>query len=85
MKNTMTREEVSDKLIQIIRANLVGFEDKEIKDEAIINTEAALDSMTFTYVMCKIEAQFDIKIPTKKWAKLQTFGDLVDAVTKALK
>ena len=41
--------------------------------------------MTFVYVMCKIESEFGIKIPHRKWEKMLTFGDVLDAIEKELK
>lgn len=84
MKQNIDRNEVFKKLVKIIHENLVGFETAELKDDTVINNETGVDSMTFIYVMCKIESEFNIKIPTKKWTKLQTFGDVVDAAIKEL-
>ena len=80
----MTREEISKKIKEIIVVSMPDFENVELTDETRINTEANFDSMTFVYVMCKIEAAFDISIPKRKWEKLKTFGDVVDAVNKQL-
>ena len=80
----MTREEVSKRISEIVRTSLPDFEDAELKEDTRINTELGMDSMTFVYVMCKIEAAFDIKIPHRKWEKMITFGDTVDEVYRAV-
>ena len=80
----MTREEVAKRISGIVRASLPDFEDAELKEDTRINTELGMDSMTFVYVMCKIEAAFDIKIPHRKWEKMITFGDTVDEVYRAV-
>ncbi len=80
----MTREEVANRISGIVRASLPDFEDAELKEDTRINTELGMDSMTFVYVMCKIEAAFDIKIPHRKWEKMITFGDTVDEVYRAV-
>ena len=40
--------------------------------------------MTFVYIMCKIEAMFDITIPKRRWEKMMTLGDVVDAIEREL-
>ena len=81
----MTREEIAEKVRVLIRNNQPGFEDADIQDDTRINTDAGFDSMTFVYIMCKIEAEFDIKIPHRKWDKLVTFGDVIDTIEKELR
>jgi acyl carrier protein len=80
----MTREEIGNKIIELIKANQPGFEEIEIKEDTRINTEAGFDSMTFVYVMCKIEAAFDIKIPERRWDKMKTLADMLNEIEKAL-
>ena len=81
----MTREEISKKTEEIVRLSLPGFEDIEINESTRINNDAGVDSMTFVYVMCKIESEFNIKIPHRKWEKMLTFGDVIDAIEKEIK
>ena len=80
----MTREEIATKVVELIRVNMPGFEDMQVDESARINTEAGFDSMTFVYIMCKIEATFDVSIPKRKWEKMLTLGDVVDAIEKEL-
>ena len=81
----MTREEIAKKTQIIVQTCLPGFEDVELKEDTRINNDAGVDSMTFVYVMCRIEAEFNIKIPLRKWEKMLTFGDVLDAIQKELK
>lgn len=81
----MTREEIARKTKIIVQTCLPGFEDVELKEDTRINNDAGVDSMTFVYVMCRIEAEFNIKIPHRKWEKMLTFGDVLDAIQKELK
>ena len=81
----MNREEIKNQIVELIKTNMPGFENIDIKDDTQINTEANFDSMTFVYIMCKIEANFDIQIPKRKWEKMAKLGDIVDAVEKELK
>ena len=76
----MTREEIKEKTIGIIRASVPDLDGVEINEDSNINTDASVDSMSFIYLMTQIESAFDIKIPQKKWAKLSTFSALVDEI-----
>ncbi len=80
----MTRQEIGEKIVELIRANMPGFEDLQYDESARINTEAGFDSMTFVYIMCKIEATFEISIPKRRWEKMSTLGDIIDAVEKEI-
>ena len=80
----MSREEIAAKVVEIIKTNMPGFEDLVIVEDTRINTEEGFDSMTFVYIMCKIEAAFDISVPKRRWEKMATLGDIVDAVEKEL-
>ena len=80
----MNRTEIAEKVVELIRANMPGFEDMEVDESRRINTEAGFDSMTFVYIMCKIEATFGIEIPKRRWEKMATLGDVVDAIEKEL-
>ena len=80
----MTREEIVEKVRVLIKNNQPGFEDADIQDDTRINTDAGFDSMTFVYIMCKIEAEFGISIPHRKLDKMVTFGNVVDTIEKEL-
>lgn len=80
----MERQEIKENIIKIITENLEEFKEGEIDESTVINTDAALDSMRFIYVMTKIESFFDIEIPQRKWEKLQTLKDLIDVVESSL-
>ena len=80
----MERQEIRENIIKIITENLEEFKEGEIDESTVINTDAALDSMRFIYVMTKIEFFFNIEIPQRKWEKLQTLKVLVDVVEVSL-
>ena len=80
----MTREEIGTQIVDIIRANMPGFENLQYDESARINTEAGFDSMTFVYIMCKIEAHFAIEIPKRRWEKMSTLKDIIDEVERYL-
>ena len=80
----MTRQEVLEQTIRIIYDCFPDMKDTELKEDTVINTETAIDSMGFVLVICKLEALFDVRIPERQWKKLQTLGDVVDAIYKRI-
>ena len=78
----ITREEILNRTIEVIYECAPELEGKELKEDTVINTDTAIDSMGFTLVICRLEANFDIQIPNRQWQKLQTLGDVVDAIEK---
>ena len=81
----MTRQEVLEQTKQIIYDCFPDLKDADLQEDTVINTETAIDSMGFVLVICKLEALFDVRIPERQWKKLQTLGDVVDAIYKRLK
>ena len=82
-KVMLSREEIKNKVINIVKENLPEFKDTDINEQTKLNTQKALDSMTFIYLMCKIEGEFNIKIPQKRWSKMQTLKDVLDEIERA--
>ena len=80
----MTREEVLDKIRQVIRDCVPEMVGEELNEDTVINTETAIGSMGFILVICKLEALFDVRIPERQWQKLSTMGDVADAIMKRL-
>ena len=80
----MTRQDVIQEIKTVIFNCFPDMEGQELKEDTVINTETAIDSMGFVLVICKLEAMFDIKIPERQWAKLSTLGDVADAIMKRL-
>lgn len=80
----MTREELSKEIKEVIYECAPELEGMELNDDTVINTDAAIDSMGFTLVICRLEAKYDVKIPNRQWQKLQTFGDVVTAIETRL-
>ena len=78
----ITREEILNRTIEVIYECAPELEGKELREDTVINTDTAIDSMGFTLVICRLEANFDVQIPNRQWQKLQTLGDVVDAIEK---
>ena len=81
----MSRQEIIDQIKRVILDCFPDMDAKELREDSVINTETAIDSMGFVLVICKLEALFGIKIPERQWQKLQTLGDVADAIEKRLK
>ena len=80
----MTREEVLEKIRQVIRDCVPDMAAEDLKEDTVMNTETAIDSMGFILVICKLESLFDVRIPERQWQKLSTMGDVADAIMKRL-
>ncbi|MBQ9459615.1 MAG: acyl carrier protein [Oscillospiraceae bacterium] len=78
----MTRQEILDRTIRIIRDCVPELEGVELREDTVVNTDMGMDSMNFILVICKLEAEFDARIPDRQWKKLATLGDVVGAVEK---
>ena len=81
----MTRQEIIDQIKRVILDCFPDMNGEELREDSVINTETAIDSMGFVLVICKLESLFDVKIPERQWAKLLTLGDVADAIEKRLK
>ncbi|MBR4473977.1 MAG: acyl carrier protein [Oscillospiraceae bacterium] len=80
----MSREEVLEKTKGVIFDCFPDMREQPLDENTFINTETAIDSMGFVLIICKLEALFDVRIPERQWKKLQTLGDVVDAICKRL-
>ena len=80
----MTREDVIQEIKTVIFNCFPDMEGQELKEDTVINTETAIDSMGFVLIICKLEALFDVRIPERQWKKLSTLGDVADAIMKRL-
>ena len=80
----MSRQEIIDQIKRVILDCFPDMDAEELREDSVINTETAIDSMGFVLVICKLEALFDVKIPERQWNKLSTLGDVVDALWKRI-
>ena len=78
----MTRQELYERTVKIIRDCVPELADMEITEDSVVNTDLGMDSMNFILVICKLEAEFGVKIPNRLWKKLSTLGDVLDALQK---
>ena len=80
----MTRQDILEKTKTVIFDCFPDMIGTELREDSVINTETAIDSMGFVLIICKLEALFDVRIPERQWKKLSTLGDVVDAIEKRL-
>lgn len=78
----MTRQEILESTVKVIKDCFPEMRDLDLQEDTVINTETAIDSMGFVLIICKLEAMFDVRVPERQWQKLQTLGDVVDAIYK---
>lgn len=81
----MTRAEITERCKRVIYDCVPELEGIEINEDSVVNTDMGMDSMNFILVICKLEAEFGIKIPERQWNKIATLGELVDAFEKRMK
>ena len=80
----VSREEVLAKVKEVVYDCAPELEGTPLNEDTVVNTDTGIDSMGFTLIICRLEAIFDIKIPTRQWNKFDTFGAVVDAIYKRL-
>ena len=80
----MSREEVLNKVIEVVYECAPELEGIPLYENTVINTDTGIDSMGFTLIICRLEATFDVRIPSRQWNKLDTLGSVVDAIYKRL-
>ena len=80
----MSRQEIIEQIKRVILDCFPDMEAAELREDSVINTETAIDSMGFVLIICKLEALFDVRIPERQWSKLLTMGDVADAIMKRL-
>ena len=81
----MTRQEILEKTKKIVYDCVPELAGVEINEDSVVNTDMGMDSMNFILVICKLEAEFDVRIPNRQWTKLSTLGEVVDAIEKNMK
>ena len=80
----MSDEQILGKLSEIIRQSMPETAGEPITPDTVINRDLGVDSMTFVMIVCKIEAEFGIRIPDRVWPKLSTAGEVVAEIRRLL-
>ncbi len=80
----ISHSEILEKAIEIIYESAPELEGVKLTEDTVINTDTGVDSMGFTLIICRLEAEFNVRIPTRQWQKLSTLGDVIAAIEKRL-
>ena len=80
----MTRSEISERTKKVIYDSVPELEGVDLQEDTVVNTDMGMDSMNFILVICRLEAEFDVRIPNRQWSKLSTLGQVIDAIEKRL-
>lgn len=78
----MTRQEMLEKTKKIIYDSVPELAGVELREDTVVNTDMGMDSMNFILVICKLEAEFGARIPNRRWNKLSTLVEVLDALEK---
>ena len=78
----LTRDEAKSRTIKLIHDYVPQLENAQLDDDSVVNKDMGVDSMNFILVICKLEGEFNVKIPQEEWDTFRTLGDLIDAVMK---
>ena len=81
-KRLPDRQEIMARTVKIVRDCVPELEGAALNESTVINTDIGLDSMNFILVICKLEAEFDVRVPNRLWSRLSTLGEVVDAIEK---
>jgi len=74
----MTRSEIQEKLIAIVRKEKDVADDKLSLDTPL--ADAGIDSLDALTILFAIEEEFHISIPDERARAMRTFGDMVDSI-----
>ena len=80
----ISRTEILDRTKAVIYECVPEMEGVPLDEGTVINPDTAIDSMGFTLIICRLEAQFGVRIPDRQWQRLRTLGDVVSAIEKRL-
>jgi acyl carrier protein len=78
----MTRAEIEEKLVAIVRAEKDVPDDKLTPETAL--ADAGIDSLDALTILFSVEETFRISIPDERARAIRTFGDMADAVEALL-
>ena len=80
----MTRTEILERTKKIIYDSVPELAGVPLEEDTVVNTDMGMDSMNFILVICRLESEFDVRIPNRQWSKLSTLGEVLDAIEKRL-
>lgn len=75
----MNREEITEKLTPIVRANLQN-ESLELRDDMSAENVSTWTSLAFMQMLTDIENEFGIKFKMMELIRLRTMGDIIQSL-----
>ena len=79
----MTRDEIEQELIRIIRQEKSELPEEKLRPETAL-AEAGIDSLDSLTILFAIEERFRISVPDDRAREIRTFGDMIDTVEALL-
>ncbi len=79
----MTRSEIEQKLIDIVRQEKHDLPDEKLTPQTSF-ADAGIDSLDALTILFAIEENFKISIPDDRARAMKTLGDMIDAVEALL-
>ena len=75
----MTRREIEQKLIEIVRQEKPDLPAEQLTPETAL-ADAGIDSLDALTILFAIEETFKISVPDDRARSMKTFGDMIEAV-----
>ena len=79
MAKKYTKEEIAAKVKEVIGDYCPQIDLTTLKGDTTLGNVGEMDSMNILLIITKLEAFYGVEIPDRKWKRLQTFDDFVDA------
>lgn len=78
------KQEIQEKLTQILTECLPDLDADRVRPESVISRDLGVDSMNFILIICRTESVFGIRIPEDSWQQIRTVQDAVDKIAELL-
>lgn len=84
MGNGLTPDDITDRVVSIIKEQLNLDEDADISTKSSIEGDLFADSLDMVEIVCAIEDEFNIHIQDIQADRIDTIQDVIDIVLKEL-
>jgi acyl carrier protein len=87
MVSPMTREQIFDKVCDIMRNEALVQQDVEILTTSLMTDSLGMDSLDLIDLTMEVEREFGVKIPDDDFYKLKTYsvGEFCDVIENVLR